>query len=74
MRSLLDEAQRLHRLVDNLLDLTRLSAGPVQLKREWAALDELIGAVLTRYRDALAGRHIVVDVPADLPLVSATKS
>ncbi len=69
LRSLLDEAQRLHRLVDNLLDLTRLSAGPVQLKREWAALDELIGAVLTRYRDALAGRHIVVDVPADLPLV-----
>jgi two-component system sensor histidine kinase KdpD len=69
LRSLLEEAQRLHRLVDNLLDLTRLSSGPVRLKREWAALDELIGAVLTRYRDALAGRHIAVDVPADLPLV-----
>jgi two-component system sensor histidine kinase KdpD len=69
LRSLLDEAQRLHRLVDNLLDLTRLSAGPVRLKREWAALDELIGAVLTRYHDALAGRPISVDVPANLPLV-----
>src|SRR5450432_1756258 len=69
LHSLLDEAQRLHRLVDNLLDLTRLSAGPVRLKREWAAMDELIGAVLTRYRDALAGRHVAVDVPAHLPLV-----
>ncbi|MDR3388463.1 MAG: sensor histidine kinase KdpD [Rudaea sp.] len=69
LRSLIDEAQRLHRLVDNLLDLTRLSAGPVRLKREWAALDELVGAVLTRYHDVLAGRNIQVDVPANLPLV-----
>jgi two-component system sensor histidine kinase KdpD len=69
LRSLLDEAQRLHRLVDNLLDLTRLSSGPVRLKREWAAMDELIGAVLTRYRDALAGRNVTVDVPDNLPLV-----
>jgi len=56
-------------VVDNLLDLTRLSSGPVRLKREWAAMDELIGAVLTRYRDALAGRSVTVDVPANLPLV-----
>ena len=63
------EAQRLHRLVGNLLDLTRLTSGPVQLKREWVALDEVIGAVLNRLRDALAGREIVLDVPDDLPLV-----
>ena len=69
LRSLVDEAQRLHRLVDNLLDLTRLSSGPVRLKREWAAMDELVGAVLTRYRDALVGRNITVDVPTNLPLV-----
>jgi two-component system sensor histidine kinase KdpD len=70
LRTLLDEAQRLHRLVDNLLDLTRLSAGPVRLKREWAALDELVGSVLARYRDALHGRQITVDLPADLPLIN----
>ncbi len=69
LQSLLDEAQRLHRLVDNLLDLTRLSSGTVRLKREWAAMDELVGAVLTRYRDALAGTNVTVDVPANLPLV-----
>jgi two-component system sensor histidine kinase KdpD len=69
LQSLLDEAQRLHRLVDNLLDLTRLTSGPVQLKRDWVALDEVIGAVLNRLRDALSGREVNVDVPADLPLV-----
>jgi two-component system sensor histidine kinase KdpD len=41
----------------------------VQLKREWAALEELVGAVLARYRDTLAGRQINIDLPPDLPLV-----
>jgi len=67
--ALLSEAQRLHRLVGNLLDLTRLTSGPVRLKREWVALDELIGAVLSRLRAALEGRDITVDAPAGLPLV-----
>jgi two-component system sensor histidine kinase KdpD len=71
LQSLLSEAQRLHRLVGNLLDLTRLTSGPVQLKQDWIAVDELIGAVLNRLRDALIGRDVVVDVPADFPLVSA---
>ncbi len=68
LRGLLAEAQRLHRLVGNLLDLTRLTSGPVQLKREWIALDELIGAVLNRLRDVLGTRSIVVELPGDLPL------
>jgi len=70
LRSVLDEAQRLHRLVDNLLELTRLSAGAVRLKREWVALDELIGAVLHRYRDGHSGRDVKVELPANLPLVN----
>ena len=69
MRALLIEAQRLHRLVGNLLDLTRLTSGPVQLKHEWVALDELIGSVLNRLRDALAGRDVSVEVPPQLPLI-----
>jgi two-component system sensor histidine kinase KdpD len=70
LQALVAEAQRLHRLVGNLLDLTRLTSGPVQLKRDWVALDELVGAVLNRLRDALAGREVTLDIPTDLPLVS----
>ncbi|HSC12971.1 MAG TPA: sensor histidine kinase KdpD [Rhodanobacteraceae bacterium] len=70
LRAVLEEARRLHRLVDNLLDLTRLTSGPVQLKRVPVAIDELTGAVLHRLHDALAGREVALDVPADLPLVS----
>jgi two-component system sensor histidine kinase KdpD len=69
LAALLDEAQRLHRLVGNLLELTRLTSGPVRLKREWVALDELVGAVLNRLHDALAGREVTLDLSPDLPLV-----
>jgi two-component system, OmpR family, sensor histidine kinase KdpD len=67
--TVVDEAQRLHRLVENLLELTRLSSGTVRLNQDWVALDELIGAILHRYRDALGNRKVNVDMPADLPLV-----
>ena len=69
LQTLLDEANRLHRLVGNLLDLTRLSSSPIPLKRQWVALEEIVGAVLRRLQDALAGRAIEVDLPADLPLI-----
>jgi len=64
-----DEANRLHRLVDNLLDLTRLTAGKLALKRQWVPLEEIVGAVLHRLHAALVGRKISVDIPADLPLL-----
>ena len=69
LASLNAEALRLHRLVGNLLDLTRLTSGPVQVKRDWVALDEVIGVVLNRLHEALAGREVALDLPADLPLV-----
>lgn len=69
LRTVLDEANRLHRLVGNLLDLTRLTAGKLALKRQWVSLEEIVGAVLRRLRDATAGRKITVDLPADLPLL-----
>ena len=69
LRSTLDESQRLHRLVGNLLDLTRLTSGPIELKREWVAIDEVIGAVLSRLREAIGKREIRLQIPDDLPLV-----
>ena len=69
LRSTLDESQRLHRLVGNLLDLTRLTSGPIELKREWVAIDEVIGAVLGRLREALGQREVRLQIPDDLPLV-----
>jgi two-component system sensor histidine kinase KdpD len=67
--TLMHEAQRMNRLIGNLLDLTRLSDGRVELRHDWIALDELIGAVLARLRDLLAQHPVTLRIADDLPLV-----
>lgn len=63
------EAQRLTRLVSNLLDMTRLEAGAIALRREFHDIADLVGATLAQLAEAARDRDIVVDVPADLPMV-----
>jgi two-component system, OmpR family, sensor histidine kinase KdpD len=62
-----DEADRLNRLVRNLLDMTRLESGSVLVRKEWQLIDEVIGAALARAEPQLAGRTVTTDLPADLP-------
>lgn len=69
IRSISDEASRLDRLLKNLLDMTRLEAGAMQLRKEWHALEELFGTALARVESRLAGRPVSTTFPDDLPLV-----
>jgi two-component system sensor histidine kinase KdpD len=64
-----EEAQRLNRLVRNLLDMTRLAAGAVQITKEWQPIEEVVGAALGRLEDQLRGRSVTTHLPPDLPLV-----
>ncbi|CAG0946033.1 two-component system, OmpR family, sensor histidine kinase KdpD [Anaerolineae bacterium] len=68
-QTIAEEADRLNRLIRNLLDMTRLEAGAMQVRKEWHVLEEIVGAVLTRLDDRLQGRPVTTDIPADLPLV-----
>ncbi|WP_048984913.1 sensor histidine kinase [Burkholderia cenocepacia] len=64
-----DEALRMTGIVTNLLDMARLQAGSLQLKRQWSLLEETVGAALAACRRVLA-RHLArVALPADLPLL-----
>jgi two-component system sensor histidine kinase KdpD len=67
--SIVAETDRLNRLVANLLDMTRLDAGSMQLERDWHPLEDLIGGVLHRLRRLIAGRPIAVAVAPDMGLV-----
>lgn len=67
--TILQEAQRLNRLVRNLLDMTRLDAGALRINKEWQPLEEVVGAALNRMDDALAGRRVLTELAPDLPLV-----
>ncbi|MFN8505278.1 DUF4118 domain-containing protein [Kouleothrix sp.] len=64
-----DEADRLNRLVTNLLDMTRLEAGAVRVVKEWQPLEEVIGTVLQRLEQALRDRPVAVELPPGLTLV-----
>ncbi len=69
LKSVLEEAERLTRLVQNLLEMTRLESGALQLHKEWHPIEEVVGAALNRLARRLAGRQVYTRVPPDLPLV-----
>src|SRR5262249_10163051 len=69
LETVCEEAERLERLVANLLDMTRVESGSLKVKREWMPLEEIVASVLARLEPRLAGRHIETDLPDDLPLI-----
>ena len=68
-QTIAEEAYRLNRLVNNLLDMTRLEAGTVQVHKEWQPLEEVVGAALTRLEAPLHERPLTTHLPAGLLLV-----
>jgi two-component system, OmpR family, sensor histidine kinase KdpD len=65
------EAQRLDRLVREVLDLSRIEAGSLRLDLEPLVLADAVGAVVDRLRPLLGERPISVEVPDELPPVRA---
>jgi two-component system sensor histidine kinase KdpD len=63
------EAKRLHRLMNNLLSVTRLEAGMSRLKIEPCDLADVIGAALEELGAPVQSRKIYLDIPEDLPLI-----
>jgi two-component system, OmpR family, sensor histidine kinase KdpD len=63
-----EETDRLTRFVTNLLDMTRIESGGLQVNRSATPLYELIEDVLVRFGTLFRG-PVSVDVPDDLPLV-----
>jgi two-component system sensor histidine kinase KdpD len=62
------EALRLTQLVRNLLDMTRVEAGALSVRKELQPIEEVIGAALTRLEDRLRDREVGTYIPEDLPL------
>jgi two-component system sensor histidine kinase KdpD len=67
--SIYEESERLNRLVANLLDMTRLEAGALQVRKEWQVVEEVVGVVLNRLSRRLQHYHLVTRLSHSLPLV-----
>jgi PAS domain S-box-containing protein len=64
---ILEESDRLHHLIDNLLDASRLEAGKLPLEREPTALDALAERVAERFRTQTDRHDIEVAFPEEFP-------
>ncbi len=63
------QSERLNRFLSNLLEMTRLSAGKVGLKKEIQPLEEVVGAALSRMEKKLEGHSVTANLPEDLPML-----
>jgi two-component system sensor histidine kinase KdpD len=64
-----EEAERLNRLVGNLLSMTRIESGAIKLHIEPGDIQDVIGTALDQLGKRIANRKIEVNVPDDFPLI-----
>ncbi len=64
-----EEAEHLTRIIKNVLDMTRLESGAIQVNKEWQSLEEIVGVVLNRLGDRLNDHPVTVKLPGNLPLI-----
>jgi signal transduction histidine kinase len=75
LQVMLTQSERLGRLVEQLLDLSKLESGEVPLKREPMPLGSLVSQVVSEIQVARPGRAVMLasDIPSELPLVAADR-
>jgi two-component system, OmpR family, sensor histidine kinase KdpD len=69
LQTISQEANRLNQLVQNLVGMTALEAGPLRVRKEWQPLEEVIGVSLNRFGEQLDQRTIHVRISPDASFV-----
>jgi two-component system sensor histidine kinase KdpD len=69
--SIYERAREMSDQMEKILQMTRIESGVIRLDKDWTAIAEVAGAALERVAGKLAKHYVVVDIPADLPLVRA---
>jgi two-component system sensor histidine kinase KdpD len=68
--TIMQESQRMGRLVANLLDMIRVESGDLQVQKEWQLLSDVVGVALLRTEDQLRDHPVTTHLPPELPLVA----
>ena len=68
-RRIQSDAQWLHSMVENILNLTRIQDGELELKKQPEALEEIIGSAIERVRGHAPQYDIDVEFPEEFLLV-----
>lgn len=62
-------SSRLNRVVDNLMNMTRLESGHLEPKYDWCDVKELVRSAVNRLSEELKGHPLKLDIPDDIPIV-----
>ena len=69
VRTIHGEAERLNRIVRNVLNMTRLESGAIQVNKDWQSLEEITGVVIERLSERLKDHPLSLMIPDNLPLI-----
>jgi len=69
LASIREEAERLNGYVGNLLDMTRLEGGGLNIRSDWVDVRDVLGTALDRVSRRLGHRQVTRDYPPELPLI-----
>jgi two-component system sensor histidine kinase KdpD len=64
-----EESDRLNRFISGLIDLARIDAGELQLRRQWGAIDEIVSNALARAQPLTKDHEVEVKIDEELPAV-----
>jgi two-component system sensor histidine kinase KdpD len=64
-----EESDRLNRFISGLIELARIEAGELKLRRRWGTVDEIISTALERAEPLTRGREVEVNIEMELPVV-----
>ncbi len=69
LETIAEEANRLTRLLENILQMSKLELGGSTTQSQWNLLEEIVGSALRRCRRELQAHEVNVRIPPDLPLI-----
>jgi two-component system sensor histidine kinase KdpD len=69
LRLISDDADRLDRFVESIVDLARIEAGDISLSRNWSSVEEMIEAALARTEPLMREHQLRISVEKELPVI-----
>jgi K+-sensing histidine kinase KdpD len=64
------ESDRLNRFIGGLIELARIEAGELQLRRRWGAVDDIIAAALGRVEAVTRSHTVDLQIEKELPVIN----
>ncbi|HYX29243.1 MAG TPA: DUF4118 domain-containing protein [Pyrinomonadaceae bacterium] len=71
LRVISEEADRLDQFVESIVDLARIEAGDIRLRRNWGPVDEIIDAAIARAESLIQNHQVNVFIERELPVIRA---